>query len=69
MAARADACLLVAREGYVRRDELKDAKDQLDKAGVRLLGVVANYCEGDPLTSYYRGHYGRSGARGPEVAQ
>lgn len=42
VAGRADAALMMVREGLASRDELAFACGQLEKAGARILGVVAN---------------------------
>lgn len=55
LAARADATLLVVREGLARRSELAAAKNQLDKAGARLLGIVMNRCQTDISNYRYLG--------------
>lgn len=55
MAARADATLLVVREGLARRSELAAAKNQLDKADARLLGIVMNRCQTDTSNYHYLG--------------
>lgn len=52
IAAQVDACLLVVRESTVRRRELLAAREQFDKIGARLLGVVLNACSDGILSSY-----------------
>ena len=54
VASRADAALIVVREGHAHRRELEQARAQLDQSGARVLGAVTNMCREDPLESYYR---------------
>lgn len=61
VAARADAALLVVREGHARRRELAQAKAQLDQSGARVLGAVMNMCREDPSEGYYRYRYEKDG--------
>lgn len=56
IASHANAALLVVREGYVKRKELQQAKEQLDRSGVRQLGAVMNFCEDNLHDRYYRGN-------------
>lgn len=42
LAKRADGVLVIARHAHTRRDELKTAVDQLQRAGVRILGGILN---------------------------
>lgn len=68
-----DATLLVARQDYVRRDDLVASYAQLQKAGANVIGVVMNYCENE-MSDYYN-YYARGeraerheGAEAPEEA-
>lgn len=42
MATRVDGVIIVARYGYVRKDELKIAKKLLDNVGANILGCIMN---------------------------
>lgn len=48
--------MLVVRSEITKKKQLAQAKKQLDKTGVRLLGVVLNQVKGG--NSYYGGYYG-----------
>lgn len=63
VASRVDASILVVREGFVKRKELQQAKEQLDRSGVRQLGIVMNFCEDGSPDRYYRDHYQGASAR------
>lgn len=64
--------LLVVRQGFVKRDELLAAHDQLRKAGANVIGAVMNYCESEKSEYYYsyyskdKGGAGRTSA--PQIA-
>ncbi len=57
-----DGVVMVVRPGRVKRRDLADAYDQLEKAGANVLGLCANFCE---ITSsgYYYAYYTRDGKR------
>ncbi len=52
--------LLVVRQGFVKRDELLAAHDQLQKAGANVIGAVMNYCESEK-SEYYYSYYAKDG--------
>jgi capsular exopolysaccharide synthesis family protein len=52
-----DATILVARSGFTKSAGLKKANDQLQQAGVRVLGVVLNLIPTGRHGSYYYYHY------------
>lgn len=62
LAKYADGIVLVAESGVTRKKVLRRVKEQIDKTGVRLLGVVLNRVEtgkGGYYSSYYGyGYYG-----------
>lgn len=62
-----DATLLVVRENFTKRDDVRTAYAQLEKADAYVVGVVMNRCKtvGDEYSSYY-GHGGDSGRTGTE---
>lgn len=41
----ADATILVVRENFAKRDQIRTAYEQLQKAGGNITGVVMNYCK------------------------
>lgn len=54
----ADATVLVVRERFAKKAEIRDAYDQLVKAGANVIGIAMNYCreeKGDYYYSYYDG--------------
>lgn len=53
----ADATLLVVRENFTKRDQIKDAYEQLQKAGGNVTGVVMNYCKHQSNEYYYSYYY------------
>ena len=57
-----DATVLVVRENFVKRQGVKQAYDQLEKAGANIVGVVMNFCD---VTSseYYYAYYNQQGKR------
>lgn len=57
-----DATLLVARQNFVKRDELTASYAQLQKAGANVIGVVLNYCENEK-SDYYYSYYAKDGKR------
>lgn len=62
IAAVADATVLCARVGEVKRDDLCGAYEQLQKAGANVIGVCATFCE-SLNTSYYYYYYSEDGTR------
>ena len=57
----ADATVMVARVGEVKREELRGAYEQLEKAGANVIGVCATFC--DPMNSSYYYYYSDDGKR------
>lgn len=57
-----DATMLVIRENFAKRDEVLRAKDQLEKAGANLVGIVMNDCEIE-RNSYYYAYYTKDNKR------
>jgi capsular exopolysaccharide synthesis family protein len=53
----ADATLLIVRENFTKRDQIKDAYEQLQKAGGNVTGVVMNYCKHQSNEYYYSYYY------------
>lgn len=53
-----DGVVLVARNGDLPRRALRDARDQLERAGAKVLGVVGTYVEGADGGAYYGYGYG-----------
>ena len=54
----ADATVLVVRERFAKKAEVKDAYDQLVKAGANVIGIAMNHCreeKGDYYYAYYDG--------------
>ena len=62
LAKKADGVVLVASVGQTARDGLQRAKESLDAAHARILGVVINRSE--KSRSYYSGYYGDSADEG-----
>jgi Mrp family chromosome partitioning ATPase len=52
LAKQADGVLVIARHAHTRRDELKTAVEQLQRAGVRILGGILNRIP-DSADNYY----------------
>lgn len=60
IASRVDACVMVVREGYARREQVTYAAEQLRKADANILGLCMNYCEGHTSYGYGYGYgYGK----------
>lgn len=57
-----DGVVLVVRPGSVKRTELVDAFQQLQKAEANILGVCATFCEGTG-SEYYYAYYTKDGDR------
>jgi capsular exopolysaccharide synthesis family protein len=55
--ARVDGVVLVARAGITQRRALTRAKDQLEKAGAHVVGVVVNGLSPRDTRRYYAGYY------------
>jgi capsular exopolysaccharide synthesis family protein len=53
----ADATFLVVRENFTKRDQIKGAYDQLQKAGGNVTGVIMNYCRHQSSEYYYSYYY------------
>lgn len=62
IAALADATALVVRERFVKRAELQNAYDQLQKADANVIGIVMNMCEAE-TSEYYYAYYNKDGKR------
>lgn len=62
IASLADATALVVRERFVKRPELQNAYDQLQKADANVIGVVMNMCEAES-SEYYYAYYNKDGKR------
>ncbi|MEE8717638.1 MAG: CpsD/CapB family tyrosine-protein kinase [Coriobacteriales bacterium] len=58
-----DGTLLVVRQNFVRRDELKNAHDQLKKANANVIGAVMTFCEADKSEQYYSSYYREDGTK------
>lgn len=60
IAAQADAAIIVVRPNYVQYHSALRVKEQLEKVGARVLGVVLNKVEKDAYKGYYNyyAHYG-----------
>jgi non-specific protein-tyrosine kinase len=69
VAGKCDATLLVARSGVTTSVGLKKAKDQLDQAGMRVLGVVLNHVPTGRNTTDYYYHYEQSESRESKAAR
>jgi capsular exopolysaccharide synthesis family protein len=61
--ARVDGVVLVARAGITQRRALTRAKDQLEKAGAHVVGVVVNGLSPRDSRRYYAGYYSYVGAQ------
>ena len=57
-----DGTIMVVKPGEVKRDELVDAYQQLQKAGANVLGICATFCEGTG-SEYYYAYYTKDGER------
>ena len=57
-----DGTIMVVKPGEVKRDELVDAYEQLQKAGANVLGICATFCEGTG-SEYYYAYYTKDGER------
>lgn len=66
LASHADATVFVVREGFVKRNEVIAAFEQLKKAGANVIGAVQNYCETSHSSGYYYEYYGAD-AKGQEA--
>jgi non-specific protein-tyrosine kinase len=55
LAARVDGVLMVVDSGRTRRDTARQAKEQLERVGARLLGVVLNNVKPDRKLYDYHG--------------
>lgn len=59
IAQQCNGTLLVVRSNDTSYHSVQKAKDQLDRAGVNILGVVLNMVDPRDNRYYYRRHYGR----------
>ena len=57
-----DATIMVVREGFVKRTEVKEAYAQLENAGANVVGVAMNFCR-EERSDYYYAYYDRQGKR------
>lgn len=57
-----DGTIMVVKPGEVKRTELVDAYEQLQKAGANVLGICATFCEGTG-SEYYYAYYTKDGER------
>lgn len=57
-----DGTIMVVKPGEVKRTELVDAYEQLQKAGANVLGICATFCEGTG-SEYYYAYYTKDGDR------
>lgn len=68
IANHADATFLVVRENFTKKELVKSAYDQLEKAGANVAGVVMNACDmgsGDYYGYYsYYSYYDEDGGKG-----
>ena len=62
MSTLVDATVLVVRPNLVKRDELIDAYEQLQKAQANIIGLCATFVEGTG-SEYYYAYYTSSGER------
>jgi len=60
LARWSDAVLVVARSGKSRREAARRAREDLDRVGASLLGVVLVGAKADPLSHSYYGYYSSS---------
>lgn len=58
----ADGTVMVVKPGGVKRDELIDAYEQLQKAEANVLGICATFCEGTG-SEYYYAYYTKDGSK------
>lgn len=58
----ADGTIIVVKPGGVKRDELMQAYEQLQKAEANILGICATFCEGTG-SEYYYAYYTKDGER------
>lgn len=65
IANHADATFLVVRENFTKKELVKSAYDQLEKAGANVAGVVMNVCDmgSDDYYGYYS-YYDEDGGKG-----
>jgi capsular exopolysaccharide synthesis family protein len=54
VASMADGTLLVVRQDFVRRDDVRASYDQLQKAGANVIGTVLNCTKVEGASKYYR---------------
>lgn len=57
----ADATVLVVRQDYTRREEVKDALTQLQQAGANVIGTVLNCTNAEVSSKYYNYYKERRG--------
>lgn len=56
VAAASSATALVVRENVARRADVVEARNQLEKAGANLVGIVMSCCELENSRYYYYEH-------------
>jgi len=54
-----DGCLLVIKTGQTKTEAVKQAKERLNQANARIVGVVLNAVEGFIGYDYYQSYYGK----------
>jgi capsular exopolysaccharide synthesis family protein len=54
VASMADGTLLVVRQDYAHRDDVRASYDQLKKAGANVIGTVLNFTKVEGASKYYR---------------
>ena len=59
LAKKSDRCLLVANVQKITMDVLEESKNELEKMGVKIIGIVLNETEIKNNKYYYYGHYYR----------
>jgi capsular exopolysaccharide synthesis family protein len=58
-----DGTLLVVRQNFVHRDELKHSYEQLEKANANVIGAVMTFCETEKSEYYYSYYYREDGTK------
>lgn len=58
----ADATILVVRQDYTHRDDVRASYTQLQQAGANVIGVVLNYADAEVSSKYYDYYHERKAA-------
>ena len=58
----ADATILVVRQDYTHRDDVRASYTQLQQAGANVIGVVLNYADAEVSSKYYDYYHETKGA-------